>query len=158
MTTLTRRLALGFSLALACVPAVLGARQQDKGEFKTQSYSGKVQPLAPFLEKQGVKLDADAAEHLLALVAEDGKVYPLLKDEGCRMFFKDKTLLNRPMRLTGRVVGATQFLQVVSVQSVIKGKLHDVNYWCDVCSITTYEPGNCPCCGDPTVLKEEPVK
>ena len=62
------------------------------------------------------------------------------------------------MRLTGRVVGATQFLQVVSVQSVIKGKLHDVYYWCDVCSITTYEPGNCPCCGDPTVLKEEPVK
>jgi hypothetical protein len=158
MSAPTRRLALFVTLALASGPAVVGGRAQDKGEFKTQHYSGKVQPMAPLLEKQGVKLDADAAEHWLALVAEDGKVYPLLKDEGCRMFFMDKTLLDRPMRLTGRVVGDTQFLQVVKVHSVLKGKLHDIFYWCDICSIRVYEPGNCPCCGDPTVLKEEALK
>jgi hypothetical protein len=33
-----------------------------------------------------------------------------------------------------------------------------VYYWCDICSIRTYEPGNCPCCGDPVVLTEEAVK
>jgi hypothetical protein len=153
-----RRLALLITLALAAGPAVVGARGQDKGEFKTQSYSGKVQPLAPLLEKQGAKLDADVAEAWLALVAEDGKVYPLVKDDGSRMFFKDKSLLNRPMRLTARVVGDTPFLQVVTVQSVIKGKLHDVYYWCDVCAIRIYEPGSCPCCGDQVVLKEEAVK
>ena len=158
MSTPIRRLGIFVALALAAGPAVLGVRGQDKGEFKTQSYSGKVQPLAPLLEKQGAKLDADAAEHWLALVAEDGKVYPLVKDDASRMFFKDKTLLNRPMRLTGRVVGDTSLLQIVTVQSVIKGKLHDVYYWCDICSIRTYEPGNCPCCGDPVVLKEEAVK
>ena len=110
MSTLIRRLGIVVALVLAAGPAVLGVRGQDKGEFKTQSYSGKVQALAPLLEKQGAKLDADAAEHWLALVAEDGKVYPLVKDDASRMFFKDKTLLNRPMRLTGRVVGATSLL------------------------------------------------
>jgi hypothetical protein len=153
-----RRLTLCITLALACAPAAMGVHGQDKGNVKTQAYAGKVQPLAPLLDKQGAKLDADAAEHWLALVAEDGKVYPLIKDDGSRMFFKDKTLLNRPMRLTGRVIPETQLLQVVGVQSMVKGQLHEVYYWCDICSIRTYEPGKCGCCGEPTVLKEEPVK
>jgi len=32
---------------------------------------------------------------------------PLVKDDGSRMFFKDKRLLDRPMRLTGRLVEGT---------------------------------------------------
>src|SRR5207248_278952 len=97
-TTTQRRLALCLILLLAGGPAVLGGRAQQP-EVKAEFYTGKVRALAEVLDKHGAKLDADAAEHWLALVTDDGKIYPLVKDDGSRMFFKDKTLLNRPMRL-----------------------------------------------------------
>src|SRR6516164_3982459 len=87
-----------------------------------------------------------------------GKVVPLIKDGGARMFFKDKRLLNRPMRLTGRLLPGSHLLQVVEVQSVHKGELYEVYYWCNICSIRRSEGGQCECCGGPMELKEEPVK
>ncbi len=37
------------------------------------------------------------------------------------------------------------------------GKLHDVHYYCEVCNITAYAPGLCPCCRREMELKETPV-
>ncbi len=51
-------------------------------------------PLADILKKQGVKLDADAAPYSLALVTDDNKIYPLVKDDGGRMFFKDAATIS----------------------------------------------------------------
>ncbi|HYT87656.1 MAG TPA: hypothetical protein VEL76_02955, partial [Gemmataceae bacterium] len=151
-----RRLALCGVLALALGVVLLG-RAGGQPAFKTEYYKGKVVPLAGVLAKSGVRLDADAAPQWLALVSDDGKVYPLIKDDGARMFFKDARLLNRPMRLTGRLVGATNLLQVVNVHSYQNGKLHEVYYWCDICSIRGYELHKCDCCGDPMVLREVPA-
>jgi hypothetical protein len=128
--------------------------KNDKNDF----YSGKVVPLAEILDKNGAKLDADAAPYWLALVTDDGKVYPLVKDAGARMFFKDPKLLKRPMRLTGRLVPGSGLLQVVNVHSKITGELHEVYYWCDICTIRAYEAGICDCCGGPMELREVPVK
>jgi hypothetical protein len=150
-------MALLLALLMACVPAAAAARVQPPA-FKTEYYNGKVVPLAEVLDKQGAKLDPDAAGTWLALVADDGKVYPLVKDEGSRMFFKDKSLLKRPMRLTGRVVPGSQLLQVVHVHSYLKGELHEVYYWCDTCSIRAYELEPCGCCGAVMVLREEPLR
>src|SRR6266568_3460314 len=119
---------LAFGLALA--PWLVAAGEP---ETKTKEYAGKVVPLAELLDKDGVKLDKDAAS--LALAGDDGHVYPLVKDAGSRMFFKDKQLLNRPMRLSGRLVADGKMLQVLSVRSVVKGKLHEPYYWCDICKI-----------------------
>src|SRR5262249_39207751 len=99
-----RRLAVILALGLALSPFLLAADTKpakDK-EVKTEHFKGKVVPLAPLLEKFGAKLDADAAPSWLALQGDDGKVYPLIKDDGSRMFFQDKRLLDRPMRLTAR--------------------------------------------------------
>jgi hypothetical protein len=125
---------------------------------KTEEFTGKVVPLADPLEKFGAKLDKDAAPYWLALVTADGKTYPLIKDTGSRMFFKDKQLLDRPMRLTGRLYGDTKLLQVLSVRSLVKGVLHEPCYWCDVCKIKRLEPGDCDCCGAPLEFREEPVE
>jgi len=129
-------------------------KNPDKNEF----YRGNVVPLADILAKTKTQLDADAAPYLLVLRTDDGKLYPLLKDEGSRMFFKDAKLLNRPMRLTARVIPNSTFLQAIQVHSLVKGKLHDIYYWCDVCVIKRYEAGICDCCGDPMVFREEPAK
>ena len=49
------------------------------------------------------KLDADAPINL-ALATDNGKIFPLVKDAGSRMFYQDKRLHNRPMRLTARLI------------------------------------------------------
>jgi hypothetical protein len=125
---------------------------------RTQYFQGKIVSLAGTLAKAGVQLDSDAAPHWMALVTDDGKIYPLVKDDGSRMFFRDTRLLNRPMRLTGRLIPGSQLLQVVQVHSQIKGELHEVYYWCDICSIKRFQKQDCDCCGAAMELRETPVK
>lgn len=124
---------------------------------KTDEFNGKVVLLADALEKADVKLDKDAAPFWLALQGDDGKTHPLIKDAGSRMFFKDEKLRNRPMRITGRLVGDARLLQVLTVRSLVKGQLHEPYYWCDICKIKRFEPNNCDCCGDPLEFREDPV-
>ena len=152
-----RRLGLCAALAV-CLSPLAFAAERAKAPPPTAAYDGKVVPLAGLLEKQGARLDPDAAATSLALVTDDGKAYPLVKDDGARMFFKDKRLLDRRMRLTGRLLPDVGMLQVVQVNSWVDGKLCEVYYWCDVCSIRRSEAGKCDCCGAPLVLHEEPVK
>jgi len=152
---------LGLCIALACsaLPLVwAGAGDTKTAPFKTEYYNGKVVPLAELLVKESAKLDADAAPYWLGLVTDDGKIYPLVKDAGSRMFFKDAKLLKRPMRLTGRLIPGSMLLQVVNVHSYLQGKLHEVYYWCDICTIRGYEAGICDCCGGPMDFREVPVK
>src|SRR5262249_6305398 len=130
---LSRRLALAAAVALALSPVL--AALAGGPPAKARHFQGKVVPLAQVLEKTGVRLDADAAPHWLALAGDDGKVYPLVKDVGSRMFFKDATLLNRAVRLTGTLLADTHLLQVVNVHTVKGGQLFEIYYWCDVCSI-----------------------
>jgi hypothetical protein len=165
MTRLSCRLFLAFACIFALVPClrcglVSTARSPaERGnEGKIEHFKGKVAPLADLLAKESVQLDADAAPYWFALVGEDGKIYPLVKDSGSRLFFLDRELLNRPMRLTGRLLPKSQLLQVTAVHSYIKGQLHEVYYWCEVCSIRRNEKGLCECCGGPMVRREGPVK
>jgi hypothetical protein len=143
-----RRTALFVALALAIAP-LLSAADKDKADVKSQFYTGKVVPL----KEVGAK-DAKG----LALATDDGKVYPLIQDAGSSMFFTDKTLLRRPMRLTARLVGDPQQLQVFQVYSIKNGELYEVYYWCDICSIKRFEKRDCDCCGGPLELREEKVK
>ena len=155
-----RRLGLALAVAAALAPLLLAAESKPakEKEAKTEAYGGKVVPLAPLLEKFGAKLDPDEAKSWLALQGDDGKVYPLIKDDGSRMFFQDKRLLDRPMRLTGRLHPESRMLQVLAVHSVVKGQLCDLYYWCNVCWIRRGEKKVCDCCGGPMELREEPVK
>ena len=142
-------LTLGFALLPLCGSWAGSTKTADKHGF----YTGKVVPLADHLAKEGTKIDADAVT--MVLQAEDGKLFPLIKDNGARMFFKDAKLLNRPMRLTARQIPNSQLLQVINVHSIVKGKLHEVYYWCDICTIKRHEAGICDCCGAAMEFREE---
>lgn len=156
MKTTARRAALLLAMALMAIPAWL--RSEDPAAAKKLEYfKGSVVPFAEYLAKQGARLDLDAAPAWMVLVADDGKVYPLLKDSSTRMFFQDKELLRRPMRLTGRLIPGSGVLQVINVHSYKDGKLHEVYYWCDICTIRGYEAGICDCCGGPVERREVPV-
>lgn len=154
---MSRRLSLVFAGVFALAPFFVGAADRPSTP-KTADYKGKVVPLAELVAKAGSRLDPDAAPYWLALIGEDGKVYPLVKDSGSRMFYKDPALLKRPMRLTGTLLPGSQMLRVTAVHSYIKGELHEVYYWCDICSIRRSEKNVCECCGGPMILHEDPVK
>jgi hypothetical protein len=123
-----------------------------------ETYSGKVVRLADVVAKAGDKLDDDAAPYWLALAADDGKLYPLVKDGGSRLFFKDPTLLNRPVHLTGRLIDGSTLLRVAEVRTVKNGKEYEVYYWCDICSIKRGEKNICECCGGPMELREVAIE
>ena len=152
------RRGLGLALLVALAPLLTLFIRAAPAETKPQFFEGQVVPLAEIVARIGSKLDDDAAPHWLALVTRDGKTYPLIKDDGSRMFFKDATLLKRPMRLTGRLLLDTHLLQVVEVHSYQKGELHEVYYWCEVCSIKRFEKKICECCGGPMELRETPAR
>lgn len=140
----SRRLLLLFSFGLALLPLLALAEDREPEKLKTEHFTGKV-----------VRLQKGAGKDPLGLATDDGKVHPLIKDGGSRMFFADPVLLNKPMRLTA--VRVEDSLRVMAVRSVRNGKLHDVYYWCDICAIRRSEKMICECCGGPMELIEEPV-
>ncbi len=152
------RLCIVLAVSAGWLPLLTAGDTKKSPDAKDVQLTGKVVPLADLLAKFGSKLDADAAAVSLALVADGGKVYPLIKDDGARMFFSDKSLQGRPMRLTGRLYANSNLLQVINVHSLKDGKLHDVYYWCEICIIKRYEKGKCDCCGYPMEFREVPVK
>ena len=155
-----KRGGLVLAFALGCCPFLPGpSTGAPPAGSKTEVLQGKVVPLADLLEKGGSRLDPEAAPYWLALVTDDGKVYPLIRDDNARLFFKDARLLNRPMRIAGQLFRDTDLLQVLGVNSVVKGELREIYYWCDVCSIRRNEKmERCECCGGPMELREVPVK
>ena len=158
MCIFTKRVVIATAMLSAALPALIAIAQDAPPGKDLQYFTGKVIPLADLLAKRDAKLDADAEPYWLALQTDDGKILPLVKDAGSRMFFKDAKLLKRPMRLTGKLIPGTQLLQVINVHSIVNGKLHEVYYWCDICTIKGYEAGKCDCCGAPMEFREVPVK
>jgi hypothetical protein len=154
-----KRTTLIFSLVLLPLISFLRMSGAEADRQKNEFFKGQVKTLSSVLEKAGARLDADASPFSLVLVTDDGKIHPLVKDDGSRMFFKDDRLLNREMRLTGRMLPKSEILQVVAVHSYNKkDELCEVYYWCDICSIRRGEKMKCECCGGPMELREEPVK
>jgi hypothetical protein len=158
MCTLSRRALLCLATAFMLCPLLAWADKPKEEVAKVETFTGKVVPLADLVAKTGAKLDPDAAPQSLVLVTEDNKVYTLVKDGGGRLFFKDPGLHNRPMRVTGKLLPGSQILQVTLAQSLVKGELHEIYYWCDICSIRRSEKMICECCGGPMERHEEPVK
>ncbi|GIW80630.1 MAG: hypothetical protein KatS3mg105_2437 [Gemmatales bacterium] len=156
MTRLGRR-RLHLLVVWSAVILPFLAMGADAPKFKLDHFEGKVVPIKDIVSKFHTKLDKDAWPTWLALVTTDGKVLPLIKNDNSRMFFKEPKLQNRLMRIEGRLLPGSQLLQVIRVYSIRDGKLYEVFYWCDVCVIKRFEKQNCDCCGEPMILREEPI-
>jgi hypothetical protein len=84
-----------------------------------------------------------------ALVYPDG-------DPPTRGVLRDKRLLGMDMELAGTFDSADRFtVNPIHTRSIFvykNGKRLMVTYWCDVCAIRTYTPGQCWCCQEETAL------
>ena len=91
-----------------------------------------------------------------AFKAENGRLYRFLANDVLTDIFADDRVRDRQLQITG-LLHKEDRLEVTKVQSLRGGKLYDLYYFCDVCNITTYAPGPCPCCRKELELRETPA-
>jgi hypothetical protein len=84
------------------------------------------------------------------LKTDDGKTVTLTGDEGTQKVLHDPRLSGVNLEALGHFNSPDQFAVGPIYEKnmfVLKdGKRQRITYWCDVCSIRTYEPGVCVCC------------
>ncbi len=162
---------VGVALVCTAAPPVdpaktaSGAKSADKpspkpaSKYISQSVRGKVVWLSEALaRKYGVRLDADAAESLVALETAGGELLPIMKEARGRGFWKDERLRGVDLELMIRRYQGVPLVQVLRVFRLKDGKKLELDYWCEVCAIQMFELKQCECCQGPTVLRERPVE
>jgi len=139
------------------VPAVflllglIGAAPEKPVEIKVR---GEVVCLAEEVQRlHGVQIPP-VHEHLIGIRAEDGRLFTLLKTSTSAFLFTDSRFRGRSLVLTGRTFPPSGLLEVTRTDWIREGKVYEVYYWCEVCSIRTMDPGPCACCQGPVELRE----
>ena len=89
----------------------------------------------------------------LRLVTEDGAAVELVSDEGLELTMRDSQLAQRTWEVRGQR-GEDGRIRVEKIFTVKDGELYRVTYYCEICHITTHEPGLCMCCQGDTDLRE----
>jgi hypothetical protein len=101
--------------------------------------------------------DCDDRGHLYAVRTAAGETYPLLPVDAAAAVWMDERYRQRELNVVARIFPQGPHLEVIKYQSFKDGQLHDLDYFCDVCKISTHKPGPCECCQDPVVFRERPA-
>ena len=99
------------------------------------------------------RLAPPVAGEPLHLVAADGATVELALDESLERTMRDPQLAERLWEVRGRRLDDGRF-STDKIFTVKDGELYRVTYYCEICHITTHEPGRCMCCQDETYLRE----
>ncbi|MGH9661589.1 MAG: hypothetical protein ACRD96_23780 [Bryobacteraceae bacterium] len=91
-----------------------------------------------------------------ALVTADNKRVALAGDADTKGVLNDKRLAGAEVELRGRFTAPGVFtldpIHTKAMHVHRQGKRFTVSYWCEVCAIRTYTPGQCWCCQEDTEL------
>jgi hypothetical protein len=91
----------------------------------------------------------------LVLRTDSGATYNLKRGPASEALFVDTNLWPKHLLLSGKLQD-NSFEVTGNLRSIKDGKVHELFYYCDVCSVSTSVPGLCVCCREPTVLTEKP--
>ena len=128
-------------------------------KYRSQSLRGRVVWMADvMLERYGIETDADAVHAQVALDADDGTLYPIVKDFRGRAFHVDERLRDVEMELLVRRYDGSPLVQVLRIYTLKPDGKYELDYWCDVCAIPMYELKECECCQGPIRIRERPVE
>jgi hypothetical protein len=108
------------------------------------------------LDRANHRQDCRAGPHRFALEDREGRLHRFVATDELAGIFEDPRVRERDLLVRAREA-ASRALEIIKVFSVKDGKLSDLRYYCDVCHITAYVPGPCPCCGREMELVEEPL-
>lgn len=100
-------------------------------------------------------LGCSEANHHFGFETKSGKLYKFLPSDPMTPIFTDSRVRQRELQISARLHAGDQ-LEIIKVQSIKEGKLYDVFYFCDVCNITAFVPGLCPCCRAELDFRETP--
>jgi hypothetical protein len=153
-------------LRLVLTALVFGQPPSQRGDdpaspprFREVVVDGRALPLADVLRSRGIQVEDDPASSQVVLVADDGRVGPLVCNPASKALFTDARLRDRPARLNGRLHDGLPHLEVVLVRVAdpeAGGALRIPEYWCDVCSISVRFDQICPCCQGSMELRMKP--
>lgn len=96
-------------------------------------------------------------EHIYGFETTDGTFLTLLRTKFSEALFAEEEVRKKRLLLKGRVFPKSQVFEVMRIRSVKDGVVHDLFYYCTVCSIESVAPGICSCCQEPVELKEKPL-
>lgn len=126
--------------------------------YETVALQGRVVWLADALRRRyGIRTDADVHSAAVALEGDDGRLWPIVKDNRGRAFHKDPRLRGVPLELLVRRYERSPVVQVIAVYRHRDGAKYEIDYWCDICAIPMYELKECECCQGPIRLRERLV-
>jgi hypothetical protein len=99
--------------------------------------------------------------------ASEGNRYALRSADGALRWFRNDDPLAPvfdDVRIRGQEIvarvrpHADGSGELIKVYSAKHGKRHDVRYFCEICNVTSFVPGLCPCCRAEMDLRETAVE
>ena len=124
-------------------------------EIPERSFRGKVVCLPEEMHRMHTTDLPARHEHIWGCRTDRGDYYTLLRTKLSEAIFLDDRVRQKELALKARVLPRSQVLDVILIKSMIKGVLHDLYYWCDICAIQSVSPAECACCQGPVELREE---
>ena len=109
------------------------------------------------VDETGGRIDCAVEGNRYALETTGGGLQWFAADDPLVRVFDDARV--RGQEVMARVrLRPDRSADLIEVYSAKHGKLHDVRYFCDVCNVTAFVPGLCPCCRAEMELVETPVE
>lgn len=144
--------ALVLALSLQSAPAETPSRLAVAADEAVVELRGRVVCLA-----EGAAAGPCAgASPRFAFETPAGERHAFRAGDALAAVFADERVRERELLLRARKAASDE-LETIKVYSVRNGKLHDLDYFCEVCNIVAYAPGPCPCCRRPMALRETPL-
>jgi hypothetical protein len=109
------------------------------------------------VDETGGQRECFAEGNRFALRSADGRLHWLAPNDPLAPVFDDIRIRQQEVVLKVRPRG-DETADLIKVYSAKHGKLHDVRYFCEVCNVTSFVYGLCPCCRAEMELKETPVE
>lgn len=141
-----------LTLALSVGSASAQAPSRAVGEGAIVELRGRVVCLG----EAAVLRPCAAASDRFALETPGGQRYVFRPGDPLTGMLVDDRLRERELVVRARRTPADE-LEPIKVHSVRNGRLHDLDYFCEVCNVVAYAPGLCPCCRRPMALRETPL-
>ncbi len=96
---------------------------------------------------------AQHADETVKLIGEDGKAWELAVEADNYHALHDKELAGRLWEIVGYPREEGRF-EVRHMFTIKDGVRHKVSYYCEICHIVSYRPGQCMCCQEMVELRE----
>ncbi len=145
----------GFSLWFTS-PVTLAAPNEQAAKKTPIVIKGQVYCLNSNGQRRNADQDCLPSAATYEVKASDGKVYRFSANDLLVTMFAESRVRRMDLQISG-VLRDPNLLELVKIQALKDNKVFDIYYFCEVCNITAYGPGPCPCCYEPFVFIEKPA-